>query len=128
MREREREGERERTCRQVDVAIAVDHKLQIKESKKINISLDLSRELKKWGTCGWWWIGTAGDWRKNWLHPIYSITKISLNTEKSPGDLALTQTLCWYVNFKKSEILWKEGVREFASIADCVGASNRVLH
>ena len=40
------------------------------------------------------WTGRAVNWRSNGDHPNYTITKIGLNTEKSPGDLtrlALTQ-------------------------------------
>ena len=40
-------NKKQRTCHQVNFAVPVDHKMKMKENKKIDKYLDLARELKK---------------------------------------------------------------------------------
>ena len=40
----------QRTCPLVDFAVPTNHRVKIKESKRIDKYLDLARELKKFGT------------------------------------------------------------------------------
>ena len=97
-------NKKERICRIVDFSLLVDDWVKIKESEKKDIYQDLAREQKKKPTihegdgdtnCNWyprnnpqrfhkrtWRLGnqrTSGD------NSDYNI-KISLNTEKGPGD------------------------------------------
>ena len=89
------------TCKIVDFAVQVGHRIKPKECEKKDKYLDLARELKKlWnvkvaiipiligalgtvtkgaGGVGSWW--TSGD------HPNNNIIENGQNTEKSPGDL-----------------------------------------
>ena len=84
----------------MDFAIPADH------SEKRGKYLDLVRELVKHvelegysNTCSDWhtWngpqrigkrTGRTRNWRTNRDYPDYSIVKIGLNTEKSPGNLS----------------------------------------
>ena len=45
---------KKRTYHQVDFAILVNHRLKVKESKKIDKHLDLVGEQKKLEAWGWW--------------------------------------------------------------------------
>ena len=99
--------QKRRTCQIVDFAVPADHRVKLKESKKKDNYLDLTRELKKtvehesdsYTNCNWcpWYshqrigTGTGGleNKRMRGDHPKYSIA------EKSPGDLkrlSVTQT------------------------------------
>ena len=105
------------TCWIVDFAIPGKTRSKIKiKRKEINIWLDLAWELKKKketmehesdGDTNYNWYtwnnpqmigkgtGRLENKRASGDHPDYSIIKIGLNTEKSPGDLrrlAVTQT------------------------------------
>ena len=40
-------NKKKRTCRIVDFAVPVDHRIKLKESEKKDYYLDLTRELKK---------------------------------------------------------------------------------
>ena len=99
----------------MDFAFPADHRVKFKESEKRDKYLNLSRELKNYGT--WRWlilivIGVLGTISKELVkglenlknermsrdHPDYYIIKISQNTEKSLGDLLslkfLWKTIC----------------------------------
>ena len=78
----------------------------MKEIEKIDKYLDLARELKKLFRTvpKRQWTGGIKNSRKNQDHPNYSIVEISLNIEKSPGDLrrlAVTQ-----IPVKGSRVKW----------------------
>ena len=95
--------QQKRTCRTVDFAVLVDHRVKLKESKKKDKYLDFARKLKKL------WsmkvmvvaIGALGTVTKGlvkgqedleirgWVetHSNYRITEISQNSEKNLGDL-----------------------------------------
>ena len=83
-----------------DFAFLVDHRGEIKESKKIDKYLDLAREQKKAevheGDCdtnynlwnGPWMLGKGiGRIGNQWEYRYYNIVVIGQNTKKSPGDL-----------------------------------------
>ena len=59
-------NKKERTCKIVNFAVPADHRVKLKECEKMDIYLDLARELKK----------------KN-------IIENGQNTEKSTGDLKI---------------------------------------
>ena len=44
-------NKKERTCKIVDFAVPVDHRIKLKECEKKDKYLDLARELKNYGTC-----------------------------------------------------------------------------
>ena len=46
---------KKRICRIVDFAVPVDHRIKLKESEKRDKYLDLTRELKNYGTWKWRW-------------------------------------------------------------------------
>ena len=95
----------------MEIGIPADKRIKIKEREKIGKYLDLTRELKKTWNFGVIVIpiivgvletvskgskktGGTINQSKNRDHFKYSIVKISLNTEKCPGDLeglAVTQ-------------------------------------
>ena len=106
-------NKKKRTCRIVDFAVSVDHKVKIKESKKRDQYIDLARELKKtmkheidgdtnYGWCTWnnhqrinKGTGKLGNKRTRGDYLDYSIIRIGQNNEKTPADLrrlAVTQT------------------------------------
>ena len=43
-------NKKERTCRIVDFAVPVDHRVKLKESEKSDKYFDIARELKNYGT------------------------------------------------------------------------------
>ena len=102
-----------RTCKIVDFAVPINHKIKLKECEKKDKYLDLARELKKlwnmqvtvialaigaFGTVTKRLLketGGLGSWRTSGDHPNYYIIENGQNTEKSPGNLwrlAVTQT------------------------------------
>ena len=106
----------------MDFAVPADHRVNIKESKKIDKHLDLARELKKNveyvgdgdTNCSLCTgntpqsirkrIGTGGNWRKNQDHSDNTIDEISLNIQKSLrnlGRLAVTQN-----SGKDHKLMW----------------------
>ena len=98
-------NKKERTCRIVDFAVPVDHRVKLKEEEKRDKYLDIAWELKKimehesndYTNCNWssWYIhqrmgtrnGGLGNKRTNGDYPNYCIVEINLSTEKSPGNL-----------------------------------------
>ena len=122
--QQKKKKKKKRSCRIVDFDVPADHWLKLKECKKRDKYLDLSRELKKlWDmkvtiipivigalssyqmigtmTGGLGNNGTGGDCTN------YSIVAFGLNTEKSPADLrrlAVTQTL---VENHQLTLMWK---------------------
>ena len=107
-------NKKEKTCRIMDFAVPVDHKVKLKKCEKRYKYLDLVRELKKlWNikvticiscNCCFWYSHQRIDTRTRGLGNNrtggdclnYSIVEIRQNTEKSLGNLlklAATQTL-----------------------------------
>ena len=95
---------KERTCRIVNFAVPLDHRVKLKENEKKDKYLNFAWELKKlWNmkvsytNCNWcYWYshqriikgtGGLGNKRTSGDHPNYYIIEISQNTEKSQGDL-----------------------------------------
>ena len=114
----------------MDFASLIDFRVKIKESENIDKYLNLVKysavkhegltdtsrswcarnSLQEFGK----WTGGTGNQSENRNHPNYSIADISLNTEKSPGDmwrLAVTQTLVktlkliWWENLAKIKVI-----------------------
>ena len=104
---------KKKACKIVDFALPADNRVKLKESKKKDQYLDLTKEQKKtlepesdvytdYNWCPWYshqmvnkGTGGRGNIRLNWDHPNYCIIEIGQNTEKSPGNLrrfAVTQT------------------------------------
>ena len=104
---------RKRTCRIVVFAVAADHRIKLKESKKRDKYLDLARELKKrWNIkmkvipmviCRLGTVrkgidtgtGRLGYKRTNGDYLNLSIVEIGQKAKRSPGDLkwlAVTRT------------------------------------
>ena len=96
---------KKRTCKIVDFAVPVDHRIELKENEKKDRYIEHTRELKKtvehesdnYTSCNRYFCyshqkiikGTRGlgNNRTNVDHPNYYIIENSQNTEKSPGDL-----------------------------------------
>ena len=106
-------NKRKRTCKIVDFAVPVDHRIKLKECEKNDKYLDLAKELKKTTehegdnytnrNSSFWYIhqriikgtGRFGGKRMSRDHPNYNIIENGQNTEKRPGDLrrfAISQT------------------------------------
>ena len=102
-----------RTCRIVNIAVPVEPRVKVKESKKRDKYQDIARELEKYmkqksdgdTNCNWrvryshqrisTMTGGLGNKRTSGDHPNYSIVKIGQDTEKSSELLrrhAITQT------------------------------------
>ena len=104
-KKKKKKRKKRRTCQIVDFAVSANHRVNLKESEKIDKYLDLARELKKTieyvsdgdTNCNWCaqychqrisrGTGELGNKRTSGDHPNYSIIKISQNNEKSSGDL-----------------------------------------
>ena len=108
----------------MDFIIPVDHRIKIRESKKIDKYSYFARELKKlWNIRvtvipivvgalrmvpkslekGW----RVGNQRKNWDHPGYSIVENGQNTEKCPGDLRRLAVTQIPVKDHQLKVVWK---------------------
>ena len=106
-------------------AVSAYHLVKLKENEKKDKNLDLARELKKTmehesdsdTNCNWctWHshkrISTGTVWLRNKNtsrdHSNYSIVEITLNTEKSPGDLRrLVVTQTTVINYELT-LVWK---------------------
>ena len=113
------------TCKIVDFAVPVDHRVKLKENEKKNKYLDLARDFTKtvkhesnvYINYFWWsWYshrriikvtGGLGNKRRSGDHSNYTIIEIGQNTEKSPGDLrwfAVTQNS---VKGHQLTLMWK---------------------
>ena len=102
-----------------------DHSVKMKVNEKINKRLDLARKLKKQWNMKMTvipfivgarrtvlnslerWLGELEIWGKNRDHPNHSIVEISLNTEKSPGDLGDLLSL----RYQWKKLLVKTGIK-----------------
>ena len=105
-----KQKQKKETCRIVEFAVPADHWMKIKENKKRDQYLGLTRELKKamehegggdtnFNWCTWndpQRLRGVGNRRMSGDHLNYSIVEVGQNTEKSPGvlrRLAVSQTL-----------------------------------
>ena len=103
-------NKKKRPCDLVNFVVPADHRMKMKESKKIGKYFDLARELKKlWNMKATVRsereTGGTRDQRKNRGNPDHINVQISSNSSKSPGDLrklAVTQTSGKNLRFKIS--------------------------
>ena len=99
----------------MDFAFPVDHRVNLKESKKKDKYRDHARELKNMehesnggfikrigtGTGGLRYKRTNGD------HPNYSFIKMGQNTEMSPGDLRRLAVILIQPKNHQLTLVWK---------------------
>ena len=94
----------------MDFAVAVDHRVKIKENEKRNKHLDFARERKKLRNMKVTVVpivisalgtipkglergaGRVGNCRANQTHSNHSIIAVDQNTETIPGDLETSDT------------------------------------
>ena len=127
-KKKKKKRKRKRTCRIVDFAVPVDHRVKLKECEKKDKYLDLARELKNlWNmkmTIIPILIGALGTATKGLVqgqddleitcgdNPNNCIIEIGQNTEKSPGNLKRLVVTQNPVRNNQLTLVWKTLKRE----------------
>ena len=114
-------NEKDGTCYLEDFAVPADHHVKMKENEKIDIYLDVARQLKKLFVIKIIALPIVLDsfrtvpkeaWRvenrrTNRDHPNYSTGEIGHNTVKSPGKMRRFPVLQTLVKDHMQKLVWK---------------------